>query len=214
MSKDLRSTKKTTIFLVGNVSHQIVGSKLPSNRQVLAVLFYSIREVKLTVSESANLAVRECNIFWEKARIPTRSLPNNVKKLVKLYEVWRDLQKNSSKTQELHERRRHKFARELDSLFDIAHANAYEIMKIEEDKLFLQRQREPGRPGCLLGVDLKLAQKEKRARERAEREADLRSKHFSEVASSSSCGIDFSNFDDSFSLGSEGDIASSQEKLP
>jgi hypothetical protein len=52
----LRSTKRL-VFLVGNVNHQIFGAKLPSNRQVLAVLFYNMREVKLSLSESANLAV-------------------------------------------------------------------------------------------------------------------------------------------------------------
>nr|CAH7741962.1 unnamed protein product [Callosobruchus chinensis] len=40
-------------------------------------------------------------------------------------------------------------------------------MKIEEDKLFLQRQKEPSRPGYLAGVDKKLARREERARIRA-----------------------------------------------
>lgn len=83
MSVELRSSKKE-IFLVGDVKHQITGSKLPSNGQVLAVLFYNIRNVNLSVNESANLTIRECIIYWEKARIPTKSLPNCVKKLVNL----------------------------------------------------------------------------------------------------------------------------------
>lgn len=33
-----------------------------------------------------------------------------------------------------------------------------------EDKIYLQKQREPGRPGYLAGVDRKLAEKEERAR--------------------------------------------------
>ena len=57
-----------TIYLVGAANHQIMGAKLPSNRQILAVLFFNIREVKLIVSESANLVIREWIIFWEKAR--------------------------------------------------------------------------------------------------------------------------------------------------
>lgn len=96
MSVKLRSNKQN-IFLIGLPSHQINGAKLPSNRQVLTVLFYNIREVKLTVSESANLVIRECIIFWEKARIPTKTIPNCVKKLVDLYHVWRELQKTVRK---------------------------------------------------------------------------------------------------------------------
>lgn len=165
MSVELRSAKKS-IFLVGEANHQITGAKLPSNRQVLAVLFFNIREVKLTVSESANLVIRECIIFWEKARIPTKSLPNCVKKLVDLYHIWRELQKNSTKSQEIHKRRAEKFQMDLDNLFDIAHVDALERMKIEEDKVFLRKQREPGRPGCLVGVDKKLAEKEERSRQR------------------------------------------------
>ncbi|KAF0767430.1 Uncharacterized protein FWK35_00001619, partial [Aphis craccivora] len=38
------------------------------------------------------------------------------------------------------------FEKQLDSLFDIAHANAFDIMKIEIDKEFLRSQRMPGRP--------------------------------------------------------------------
>nr|CAH7723937.1 unnamed protein product [Callosobruchus chinensis] len=45
--------------------------------------------------------------------------------------------------------------------------DALQMMKIEEDKLFLQRQREPSRPGYLAGVDKKLARREGRARIRA-----------------------------------------------
>lgn len=165
MAIELRSTKKD-IFLVGDIKHQITGAKLPSNRQVLAVLFYNIREVKFKVNESANLVIRECIIFWDKARIPTRSVPYCVKMLVDLYQVWRDLQKNSLKSNEIHKRREQNFQSDLDNLFDIAHADALQIIKIEEDKIFLQQQREPGRQGSLAGVDQKLSEKEERALQR------------------------------------------------
>ena len=52
-------------------------------------------------------------------------------------------------------RRSEKFQIDLDNLFDIAHADALERMKIKEDKMFLHRQREPGHPGCLVRVDKK-----------------------------------------------------------
>ena len=97
MSVELRSAKKT-IYLVGAANHQITGVKLPYNRQILAVLFFNIREVKLTASESANLVIRKCIIFWEKAKIPTKSSPNCAKKFVDLHHVWRELQKNCMKS--------------------------------------------------------------------------------------------------------------------
>ena len=64
-----------------------------------------------------------------------------------LYHIWRELQKNSTNSQDIHRRRSEKFQVDFDYLFDIAHADDLERMKIEEDKMFVHRQREPGRPG-------------------------------------------------------------------
>lgn len=54
----------------------------------------------------------------------------------------------------------------LDDLFDIAQADVLEIIKIKEDRDFLISQRQKGRPGSMLGIDLKIINKEKRAEER------------------------------------------------
>ena len=58
-----------------NIKHQITGSKLPSDEQILSVLFYNIREVNLTFNESANLAISECNIVGKKAHVATNNGP-------------------------------------------------------------------------------------------------------------------------------------------
>ncbi|GBM63821.1 hypothetical protein AVEN_262707-1 [Araneus ventricosus] len=158
------SVAEHTAAANGDIKHQITGSKLPSNGQVLAVLFYNIREVNLTVNESANLAIRECIIFWEEARMPTKSLRNYVRKFFKVYQVWRDLQKNAKKLQDVFKPRQQEFVSNLDNLFDIAHADALQLMKIEEDRMFSQRQRQPVRPAHLGGVDKKLTDEEERAR--------------------------------------------------
>ena len=110
--------------------------------------------------------MKECIIYWEKARILTRSFPNYVKKLVDIYHVWRESQKNCKKTWVVFGSHENNFKIDFDNLFDIAHADALERIKIEEDKSFLMKQIEPGRPGCLGGVDKKLAEKEERPRQR------------------------------------------------
>ncbi|GBL97335.1 hypothetical protein AVEN_170460-1 [Araneus ventricosus] len=53
--------------------------------------------------------------------------------------------------------------------------------------MFLQRQREPGRPGHLGGVDKKLTDKEERARLQAVRVENRRIKYVSASTSSASC---------------------------
>lgn len=67
----------------------------------------------------------------------------------------------------------------LDDLFDIAAADAHQrvTMKNEEDKEFLLKQRQKGRPGSMLGIDTKLSTKEDRSRLRREKEEARRLKH-------------------------------------
>ena len=109
-----------------------------------------------------------------------------VKKLVNLYQFWRELQKNAQKIQSVFKQRRQEFVNNLDNLFDIAHADALQLIKIDEDRIFLQRQREPGRPGHLAGVDKKLAYKEGRARLRTIEEEKRRATYFSTSTPSTS----------------------------
>ena len=68
--------------LVGYISNQIVGAKLPSNWQVLRIFFYNVRVVKLTTKESAILVIQEVSIFWQKAQIPTKRPDHCVERLL------------------------------------------------------------------------------------------------------------------------------------
>lgn len=54
------------------------------------------------------------------------------------------------------------FGQNLNNLFYIAHENAFDIITVELDKEFLCSQRKIDRLGCLLGVVMKLMEKEKR----------------------------------------------------
>ncbi|GBN77624.1 hypothetical protein AVEN_151302-1 [Araneus ventricosus] len=150
------------IYLIGSERYRITVCKLLSNRQVLSVLFYNLYEVKISIRESANLVVREFLIFWEKARIPTRATLHCAEKIMKIYNHWRNLQKSACRRSETQEENERNFTSDINNLFDIAHANALEIIKIEEDRKFLLSQREPGRRGCLMGIDMKLAEREER----------------------------------------------------
>ncbi|GBM25747.1 hypothetical protein AVEN_242012-1 [Araneus ventricosus] len=160
MASNLRSGDRN-IYLIGSEHHQITGCKLPSNCQVLSLLFYNLHEVKLSIRESANLVVHECLIFWEKARIPTRATPHCVEKIMKMYNHWHNLQKSACRRSETQEENERNFISDLNNLFDIAHANALEIIKIE-DRTFLWSQRELGRRGGLMGINMKLAKREER----------------------------------------------------
>lgn len=166
------------IKLVGNVSHQIVGAKLPSNKQLLEVFFYNMRFVKLNARKSAELTIDAAFIFWQQARIPTRKRDKCADQLIKLYDEWKILQKNP--IEKMSAERKEKldtFMNKLNNLFDIAHADAMNLMHSEEDKEFLAKQREDGRPGSMLGIDKNLADKEERSRLRKEQEEARKAKH-------------------------------------
>lgn len=75
MTENVRNTSIKTrdscahlhnIYLIGSIQHQIIGAKLPSNRQVLQVMFYNMRIVCLTAQESANLAIDATEVFGAK----------------------------------------------------------------------------------------------------------------------------------------------------
>lgn len=180
-SSTVKLRKDCQIFLIGSYSSQIVGSKLPSKGQVLKVLFFNLRQVKLDITESARLAVREVILFWEKARIPTQAEKNCIPKLKKLYDEWRGLQKSSSKNSDIQNEKEQKFVDQLDDLFDIAHENALSLIKIEEDREFLNQQRQKGRPGYMCGIDHDSFRREQKSYERAERMENYKKRKFQEM---------------------------------
>lgn len=158
------------LYLIDHDESQIIGAKLPSNGQVLRVLFYNLHKVKLNLRSSAHLAVKEVEIMWNKARVPIKGTDKNIIKVEALYKEWKKLLKSSKRHSSLQEKREKEFTDKLDDLFDIAHANALEKMKIEEDKLFLINQRKKGRPGSMGGADCVLLRSEQKKILRQEEE--------------------------------------------
>lgn len=73
--------------------------------------------------------------------------------LEELYNTWRSLQKNSSRRTNTQIKNENEFVQCFDELFDIAHADALNMMTIDIDKQFLITQRQKGRPGAMMGVD-------------------------------------------------------------
>lgn len=166
------------IELVGDVSHQIIGAKLPSQRQVLEVMFFNMRFVYLKARESARLTINAAQVFWLQARIPCQSDFRCVDKLIKLYEKWKKIQKTApNKRSQGQKETVNAFVESLDDLFDIAAEDALETIRIEEDKEFLTMQREKGRPGSMIGVDMTLHGREKRSQTRREKEKERKRKY-------------------------------------
>lgn len=175
------------MFLVGKCEEQILGSKLPSKRQVLQTWYYHIRNNKLQVNESARLVVDEVLQFWNRARLPSLSEDNCFKKLKKLYDDLRNVQKNSKSKYETCQQKVNSFKADLDMLFDVAHLEALQLITDEEDKQFLLKQLEPGRVGSMIGIDLNLAMKEQRKMKRMTAEEQRKQKQLTQAAGITQC---------------------------
>jgi len=160
------NSKSRGIWLVGSTLSSITGSKLPSNRQVLARFFDLHLNENLSIQDSASATTHELLQFWAKARIPTRQDYNIIVKLKDMHAKWKALKKNSSRKTATKKANEDAFSDTLDDLFDVAHADAMSLIKIEEDRKFLEAQREKGRRGCMGGIDSKLAKQEDRRLQR------------------------------------------------
>lgn len=113
--------KLRKIAMIGDVSHQIVGTKLPSNRQVLEVFFYNMRFVGLDSKESSRLTIDAVLIFWQQARTPTREPHKCATKLLKLHDDWKNIKKTKvDKMNSAMKQKHDTFISTLDNLFDIA----------------------------------------------------------------------------------------------
>ncbi|KAK0062645.1 DNA repair protein RAD51 3 [Biomphalaria pfeifferi] len=103
----------------------------------------------MTVREASKLTINVIMEFWKKASIPTRAEQHCIQKLESVFYEWKGLQKHKSRSGEAHKKQEHEFVSHLEDLFNIAHQDALTIISNPEDRAFLLRQREKGRPGSI-----------------------------------------------------------------
>lgn len=84
-------TSEEKSFLLNLDESQITSAKWPCDGQVLTVLFYYMRKGKLNLRSRACLVVKEVEIFWKKARIPTKKMQRNIVKSTPLCNKWKAL---------------------------------------------------------------------------------------------------------------------------
>lgn len=101
----------------------------------LCLFLHHYVELNNTIRESSATTIREITKFWQKARIPVQELRNSQLKLEKLFEKWRLLKKNKNRITVTQKSKEDEFISKFDNLFDIAHANALNVIRISEDEL-------------------------------------------------------------------------------
>ena len=166
--------KDSCIFLVGPTISELIGAKLPSNRQVLSLFYHQHKDKGATLHHAAISVIGKVLPFWERARLPTKEVYNAITKLEKLVSKLALLKKSIRRRGAVQKEKEDNFSDSLDDLFDIAHSTNEATNPV--DRKFLACQRKKGREGCMLGVDQLLTEKEVRSRIRKQEEEFRRAK--------------------------------------
>jgi len=147
--------------LIGTTSETLTGAKLPTNRQILGRFLHLHLKDSFSIQKSAHITKNELLDFWNKARIPTKQNYNIINQIKILHLKGIVIKKNATKQTETQVMKINHFLNNLDDLFDVAHANAMNLIKLQKNKEFLKAQREKGRRGSMVALDKKLLITEK-----------------------------------------------------
>ena len=153
---------KSVLYLLGEPKTVLSTIHLSSNGEALGLFCHHHLTSGLPTCQSSACVIDEVFAVWNLARIPTCRKDHAIIKLEKLYNEWSSLKKPKTCKSESHKSNEAKFCNKMNDLFDIAHANAAELIKIPEDLEFLAAQREPGRRGYMGAIDTALAAKDER----------------------------------------------------
>jgi len=97
-------------------------------------LYFHKLQSSRTKHDAATEVIREVQLFWQKARIPMRRVDHAAVQLEGLVKKWEALKKNKSRRTVTQVSNEEVFCQTLNDLFDIAHQEALQMIKIEEDK--------------------------------------------------------------------------------
>jgi len=124
---------------------------LPSNGDVLRLYLHKLKSAR-SKHEAALAVIKEVQLFWEKAHAVTQ--------LEELVHKWEGLKKNKARRTPTQVANEQALAHTFNELFDVAHQDALQIVRIEEDRQFLLAQREKGRRGVMAGTDVSQTKKQ------------------------------------------------------
>lgn len=168
MSVETRS--QSELYLLGQPVTELCSIRLASNGEALGLFCQLHLSNKLQKRQASSMVVEKVTDVWNRARIPTCRKDHAINKLELLYTQWTTLKKHKDRESDLHVAQENDFCSKMENLFDIAHADALTIIRIQEDRDFLLAQREPGRRGYMGPVDKELAEKEEQKKQRLEAE--------------------------------------------
>ena len=181
----MATRSQSKLYLLNQPVTELSSTRLASNGEAFGLFCHLHLTEQQPIREASSYVVEKVTAIWDKARVPTCRKDHAITKLKKLHKEWMILKKHKGRTSKLHCSKEEEFRSKMKNLFDIAHAEALTLMKIQEDRDFLLAQREPGRRGYLGSVDKKLAEMEARKAQRVVTERKRKEKEDHDQASTS-----------------------------
>lgn len=105
---------ETTMFLLGELTDNIKGNKLPTQLQVLSLLFAQTKN-RINLEEAINITIRKVIKFWEYTNIPLKDASNISKQLHRLHDRY--LRVTKSKQRPSNQVNEDELKSDLNSLF-------------------------------------------------------------------------------------------------
>ena len=194
--------QQTEVWLVGQPEPSLPYNVLPTSGQILQTVYYHHNILHKTIPESLKATSEELLSIWNCARILTAFQPNIVSKIKALIEDYNLLKKNKARKSQTQRDREQEFTEHMGKLFDISHKKAQELIRIAEDKIFLEDQRGP-RQMKMTGIYKNLAAQEDRTWQRKVMEEERRKKK--EKRKQESTSYSWTGLDDRLNTDSEKD---------
>ena len=162
---------KSYVYLIGEPVDQFDGRFLPTCREVLRVYFFYHKVSKYSQKDAVREVLTEVCEIWARARVPTADLRNIIPKLENLIKTYRNICRNKGRQGPAQITKEKDFESSISQLFDIAHHQAMELIRNDEDRVFLVDQRTT-RKMCMGKVDKELTEKEERTEKRFQNEKE------------------------------------------
>ena len=144
--KVIKTRGGTNVWLIG---HQLLvldklncSNCLPTVGLILRRLFYYLKTHKIELSQSCSNTFDEVLQTWFIANVLTTQKRNAIAKLKLLHNSYVKIGKNKSRITEKQLKLETDLVNKFNKLFDVAHADCDRLIKVQQDIIFLQDQRE------------------------------------------------------------------------
>src|SRR5277367_3363475 len=128
----MTTRSKTVVHLIGEPSKDFTERVLPPATKVLSVYFHLHKINQMPKKDAISDVVHRLLNIWDKARIPTAKKWAIIKKLEVLIDKCRQVEKHAKRGGEIQRAKEAEFVSFTSSIFDIAHVNAYTILKLKK----------------------------------------------------------------------------------